>query len=125
MTTRVKTKKITYALVDISGTIQCGNGKPVNNDTIHAIHRLMVSLGQSNVLFITNTTTISRQTLLQELYNNGFSKNEITLDHIMTGSQAVCYYVQKHQLNPYCLVEDDLIQDLTFIDYYVIIVFNI
>lgn len=115
MRTRVKTKKIIYALIDISGTIQRGNGKPVNDDAIDAIHRLMESLGQCNVLFLTNTTTVSRKTLLQELCNNGFS-NEITLDHIMTGSQAVCYYVQKYQLNPYCLVEDDLIQDLTFIN---------
>lgn len=97
---------ILYALVDISGTIQRGNGKPVVDGAITAINRLMKSLGQRNVLFLTNTTTISRKTLLEELHNSGFSK-EITIDHIMTGSQAVCYYVRQHQLKPYCLVEDD------------------
>jgi HAD superfamily hydrolase (TIGR01450 family) len=114
MTCEVKAKKILYALIDISGTIQRGNGKPVVDGAITAIQQLMNSLGHHNVLFLTNTTTVSRITLLKELHDNGFSR-DITINHIMTGSQAVCHYVQKHQLHPYCLVEDDLLQDLLFL----------
>ena len=70
------------------------------------------------VLFLTNTSMVSSETLLNQLRGMGFDESCIPhRDCIVTSISATRDYLVKNGLRPYCLVEDDLVKtDLMGLD---------
>jgi HAD superfamily hydrolase (TIGR01458 family) len=98
-------------LVDLSGTIHIG--KEAIPGAIQACRRLLSS--GLKVLFLTNTSKISSTALLNQLRCMGFDESVIpeSIDGrptIMTSVGATREYIIQNGLRPYCLVEDDLIE---------------
>jgi HAD superfamily hydrolase (TIGR01450 family) len=110
---------IHYVLVDLSGTLHVGDC-PIPG-AVEALNRLVSACNDDKsmikgVLFLTNTTTVARQTLFDSLRSEalGFSASITDINQIMTSAQAVEHYVMTHNLHPYCLVENDMLLDLPF-----------
>lgn len=106
--------QIHYVLVDLSGTLHVGDC-PIPG-AIEAMDRLVSCTHIKGILFLTNTTTVARQTLYDSLVHQkmGFASCITDMDQIMTSAQAVQHYVTTHNLHPFCLVEDDMLKDLPF-----------
>ncbi len=70
------------------------------------------------VLFLTNTSKVSSDTLLNQLRGMGFDESCIPhRDSIVTSISATRLFLLQNGLRPYCLVEDDLIKtDLMGLD---------
>lgn len=102
-------------LVDISGTIYVGN--EAIPGAIEACRELF-KYKDLKVLFLTNTSMVSSETLLNQLRGMGFDESCIPhRDCIVTSISATRDYLVKNGLRPYCLVEDDLIKtDLMGLD---------
>jgi HAD superfamily hydrolase (TIGR01458 family) len=99
------------ALIDLSGTIHIG--KDAIPGAIRACQKLFAS--GLKVLFLTNTSKISSTSLLHQLRDIGFDANTIPetsngLPTIMTSVGATRQYLIQNNLRPYCLVEDELIE---------------
>jgi HAD superfamily hydrolase (TIGR01458 family) len=93
--------RIRAVLIDLSGTVHIGDTLiPGAADAIqrlrHAGHR---------VRFLTNTSTKSSTTLLEQLDRLG-----VVLHHreeeLLTSVLATRHYLLQHQLKPFCLMED-------------------
>jgi HAD superfamily hydrolase (TIGR01458 family) len=98
-------------LVDLSGTIHIG--KDAIPGAIQAC-RSLISSGLK-VMFLTNTSKISSKSLLHQLREIGFDESAIpeTIDGrptIMTSVGATRQYLIQNNLRPFCLVEDELIE---------------
>ena len=95
-------------LLDLSGTVHIGD--TIVPGALEACQKL----AQHNIIvkFLTNTTKSSRSELLEQLWKMGFSKDMVHSESLVTNSQAAKQVIQKHQLKPFCLVQDSLLQDL-------------
>lgn len=106
-------KQIKAALVDISGTLHVGD-KAIQG-AIDACRKLIQNTtDQQNfkVLFLTNTSKVSSETLLQQLRGMGFDESCIpSRESIVTSNSATRQYLISNGLRPYCLVEDDLVEN--------------
>ena len=97
--------------IDLSGTIHISN-KPIPG-AIEACKRLFHKTSSKDVQikFLTNTTTVSSNTLLQNLRTIGFDKDCIPIDtYIMTSVNATKEFLMSKDLRPLCLVESDLLE---------------
>jgi HAD superfamily hydrolase (TIGR01458 family) len=100
---------IKAVLIDISGTIYVGS-KAIPG-AIDACRKLFKYKNQLKVLFLTNTSMVSSETLLNQLREMGFDESCIpNRDAIVTSIDATRQYLMQNALRPYCLVEDDLIE---------------
>ncbi len=86
-------------LLDLSGTVHLGD--QVVPGAVEAIERLRDS--GRRVRFLTNTSTKSSVALLQQLKSLGIS---IQPEELVTSVLATRNYLIRHQLRPYCLLED-------------------
>ena len=99
------------ALIDLSGTIHIG--KQAIPGAIEACRKLFSS--GIKVLFLTNTSKIGSSSLLDQLRDIGFDESTIP-EHvdgrptIMTSVGATRQFLLQNDLRPYCLVEDELIE---------------
>ena len=107
---RVKINKpIKAALIDISGTLHVGN--EIIPGAIDACRRLFRCKDRLKVLFLTNTSKVSSETLLYQLRGMGFDEECIpNKDCVVTSINATRQYLIANRLRPYCLLEDDLIE---------------
>lgn len=96
-------------LIDISGTIYVGD--EAIPGAISACRELFKYKDQIKVLFLTNTSMVSSDTLLNQLRGMGFDESCIPhQDFIVTSISSTRQYLMDNGLRPYCLVEDDLIK---------------
>lgn len=86
-------------LLDLSGTVHLGDR--LLPGAAEAIQRLRDS--GKRVRFLTNTSTKSSAALLSQLESFGIS---ISPDEILTSVLATGKYLIRHNLRPYCLLED-------------------
>lgn len=99
------------ALIDISGTIHIG--KDTIPGAVQACRKLLSS--GIRVMFLTNTSKVSSAALLKQLRGIGFDESAIpeSIDGrtvIMTSVGATRQFLLRGDLRPYCLVEDELIE---------------
>lgn len=85
--------------MDLSGTVHVGNR--VVPGAADAIQRLRDS--GRRIRFLTNTSTKSSKALLAQLESLGIS---IPPEELVTSILATQRYLIRHQLRPFCLVED-------------------
>lgn len=102
------------ALIDLSGTIHVGH---------HAIEgaanacQKLVKAG-IQVKFLTNTSTVSSTTLLRQLRAMGFDESAVpSLESIVTSAVAAREFLKRNNLKPFCLVEENLMEDLQISDH--------
>ncbi len=102
-------KPIKAALIDISGTLHVGD--TAIPGAIDACRKLFLYKDQIKVLFLTNTSKVSSETLLHQLREMGFDESCIpNKDVVVTSINATRQYLITNGLRPYCLVEDDLVE---------------
>jgi HAD superfamily hydrolase (TIGR01458 family) len=103
-------KAIKAALIDISGTLHIGD--EAIPGAINACRKLFqYNNRQLKVVFLTNTSKVSSETLLHQLRDMGFGESCIPdRDVIVTSVNATRQYLVTNGLRPYCLVEDDLVE---------------
>ncbi|KAL7475294.1 hypothetical protein ACHAW6_001215 [Cyclotella cf. meneghiniana] len=99
------------ALIDLSGTIHVG--KDAVPGAIQACHKLFSS--GLKVLFLTNTSKISSESLLRQLRDMGFDRDALPETRhgkptIMTSVGATRQYLEMNHMRPYCIVEEELIE---------------
>jgi len=98
---------IKAALIDISGTLHVGDAAIPG--AIEACRKLF--LYKIKVLFLTNTSKVSSESLLHQLREMGFDEKCIpNRDVVVTSINATRQYLVTNGLRPYCLVEDDLVE---------------
>jgi HAD superfamily hydrolase (TIGR01458 family) len=108
--TRMSPQKFKAVLLDLSGTLYID--KTVINGAVAAVDRLR--LAGKRVRFLTNTSKQSSQALLQQLVDFGFVNksrdtdcdNDSQDDSLITSVLATRNYLLKHNLRPYCIMED-------------------
>jgi HAD superfamily hydrolase (TIGR01450 family) len=97
------------ALIDLSGTIHVGH--QAMEGAIEACQKLNRSGVQ--VKFLTNTTTVSSSILLTQLRSIGFDETAIpSQDSIMTSAVAAREFLNRNNLKPFFLVDENLLEDL-------------
>lgn len=97
------------ALIDLSGTIHVGH--QAIEGAIEACQKL--NRAGVQVKFLTNTTTVSSSILLTQLRSIGFDETAITSqDSIMTSAVAAREFLNRNNLKPFFLVEENLLEDL-------------
>jgi len=102
-------KAIKAALIDISGTLHIGD--EAIPGALDACRKLFQYNHQLKVVFLTNTSKVSSETLLHQLRDMGFDESCIPdRDAILTSVNATRQYLVTNELRPYCLVEDDLVE---------------
>ncbi|KAL3780209.1 hypothetical protein HJC23_007533 [Cyclotella cryptica] len=99
------------ALIDLSGTVHVG--KDAVPGAIQACRKLFSS--GLKVMFLTNTSKISCNSLLNQLRDMGFDQDALpeTINGkrtIMTSVGATRQYLEMNQMRPYCIVEDELME---------------
>lgn len=105
--------RIRAALVDLSGTIHVST-TPIPG-AIEACRRLQDM--EIPVKFLTNTSKTSSSELLRLLRHMGFGTDCIPdADSIMTSTTAARKILLEHNLRPFCLVEEILLDDLHGVD---------
>ena len=104
---------IKAALVDISGTLHIGdNAIPGAIDACRKLIKYKINEQNFKVLFLTNTSRVSSETLLHQLREMGFDESCIpNRDAVVTSISATRQYLITNGLRPYCLVEDDLVEN--------------
>ncbi|KAL7500831.1 hypothetical protein ACHAWT_008748 [Skeletonema menzelii] len=105
-------KPIKGVLVDISGTLHIGDQAiPGAIDACRKLFQYNKNQHNLEVLFLTNTSKVSSETLLHQLREMGFDESCIpNRDVIVTSINATRQYLLTNGLRPYCLVEDDLVE---------------
>ena len=105
-------KSFKAALIDISGTLHVGKDAiPGSIDACRKLFRHGLK-----VIFLTNTSKMSSASLLNQLRSIGFDDSAIPDDVacktsiIMTSVSATRQFLLQNELRPYCLVEDELIE---------------
>lgn len=112
--TRMTPRRFKAALIDLSGTIHVGHR--AIEGAANACQKLIKAGIQ--VKFLTNTTTISSSTLLRQLRAMGFDEWAIpSQESIMTSAVAAREFLKRNNLKPFCLVEENLMEDLQISDH--------
>src|SRR6056300_1039983 len=99
-----KQNMIRGVLIDLSGTLHVG-GKVIPG-AVESIQKLRDA--GKRIRFLTNTSTKSTSRLWQELLDMGFcdDSRDTMEDILLTSVLATKHYLMKHQLRPFCIMED-------------------
>ena len=94
---------------DLSGVIYVGDR--AIDGAVEAIRRVQDS--DLQIRFVTNTSRLTRQTLLQDLFALGFT---IASDQLFTATSAAHSWIRQHGKRPYCLVHQNILSEFADLD---------
>jgi len=102
-------KVVKNVILDITGVLKDG-GKAIDG-SVNAINQLNES--GFKVRFCTNETTMTRQSLVQQLRDLGFTIDE---SHVFPPVPAMCQVLKERNLRPHLLVHKDALPDFDSVD---------